>query len=675
VHGDIKATNVLFDRRGAPYLIDFGVAEATGQTRLPGAGSPVSQSPQQRSGEPADTADDIFALGVLMHELVSGAPPQGAQTAEYSSRGEVVPDALRRLWQAMLAPEPGSRPTAGQVLQHLKSAGFAPGTADLRGKVSATEAAPVALQSIRPQRNPAAARSAPAATARPARGLSPATVGIGLAVLLLAVFGVVFVLPQSLQRESSRTPDEGPAAGAGAREAQPALPEAGDATQASDSAADERPGPGQAGVDEEAAAFSENTGPAGGNSTTRIKAETDDALGDLLSRLERLRYRGIERWGGQEYLDAIDRYAAGDQAYLNKNYKTAGDHYRAATTMLDPFFDRIDAVFSQAMSDARAAFEARDFREAIRLYDLAVTITPGNAQAEKGLARARNLENVLALTERGLSFEKQLELDAARQALENALQLDPLWEPAASALQRVQAALLQLRFEQRMTEGFDALAAGNFDSARVAFEAAKLIRPESRQPTDGLLQVDQEVRLARIRRLETSGTAQTENEQWEAAVETYKDALSVDSDLQFAKDGLRFASERAALHRRLQEFIEDPDALSAPPTMQAATDLLLQLSRLSPAGPRLRDQKEQLSRLLKRAATPLAVVLVSDNQTEVSIFRVGKLGTFQNRELSLRPGSYVATGSRPGYRDVRLEFRVAPEIDLKPITVACEEPI
>jgi hypothetical protein len=78
---------------------------------------------------------------------------------------------------------------------------------------------------------------------------------------------------------------------------------------------------------------------------------------------------------------------------------------------------------------------------------------------------------------------------------------------------------------------------------------------------------------------------------------------------------------------------------------------------------------------LKRAATPLAVVLVSDNQTEVSIFRVGKLGTFQNRELSLRPGSYVATGSRPGYRDVRLEFRVAPEIDLKPITVACEEPI
>ena len=78
---------------------------------------------------------------------------------------------------------------------------------------------------------------------------------------------------------------------------------------------------------------------------------------------------------------------------------------------------------------------------------------------------------------------------------------------------------------------------------------------------------------------------------------------------------------------------------------------------------------------MKRAATPLTVQLVSDNLTDVSIYRIGKFGTFTSQQLKLRPGTYVAVGSRSGYRDVRLEFRVAPEIEMKPIVVRCEEPI
>jgi hypothetical protein len=109
--------------------------------------------------------------------------------------------------------------------------------------------------------------------------------------------------------------------------------------------------------------------------------------------------------------------------------------------------------------------------------------------------------------------------------------------------------------------------------------------------------------------------------------------------------------------------------------MQSATKLLLDVTRMENIGPRLADQRDELSRLLKRAATPLPVRLVSDGLTDVSIYKVGKLGSFDSHELSLRPGTYVAIGVRPGYRDVRQEFRVAPEIDMQPIVVRCEEPI
>ena len=73
VHRDLKASNVLFDGNGAPYLSDFGVSCAAG--KVGSGGSLISQSPQSLDGQPASAADDIFALGSLMYELLAGRPP------------------------------------------------------------------------------------------------------------------------------------------------------------------------------------------------------------------------------------------------------------------------------------------------------------------------------------------------------------------------------------------------------------------------------------------------------------------------------------------------------------------------------------------------------------------------------------------------------------------------
>ncbi|MGH8221750.1 MAG: hypothetical protein ACREQZ_02140, partial [Woeseiaceae bacterium] len=316
-----------------------------------------------------------------------------------------------------------------------------------------------------------------------------------------------------------------------------------------------------------------------------------------------------------------------------------------------------------------------DHLEAVRLYDLAVAITPGNAEAEAGLERARNLEAVMDLTEQGSQHEKDLELEAARLSFAKAIELDPAFAPAMNGLERVRIAIRDLAFNRHMTEGFDALAAGHYASARAAFNAAGALQPDSGQPLDGLQQVDLEERLANIRRLEEVAGRLERDEQWDAAVSTYEELLEIDGDLQFAKEGLSRSTRRVALHRTLEGYIENPDSLSSDVNMQNATRLLLDISRMSPVGPRLEDQKAELSRLLKRAATPLDVQLVSDNMTNVSVYKVGRFGTFAMQELSLRPGTYVAVGSRPGFRDVRLEFRVAPEIEMKPIVIQCEERI
>ncbi len=663
VHGDIKAGNILLDGRGAPYLIDFGVAVLPGTDTASRGGSEINRSPQLKAGHAPEPADDIYAFGMLAGELISGAPPDPRHPVNLRvPDGGAVPPALDILINSMLSADAARRPDARSVAAALDAAGFPAGLARIKTTTTLPAAAldepesiqPIVRKVLRNERQSAA--PVVQEGKKGTRGVSATMVYGGLALSLLLLIGVIFLLPKATENMND-------AVQPGASEA-----ESTDSEQADGAGATTQSGQGDTG-------FNENIDELSGDDAARLLAATDEALGDLLSRLERLRFRAIDRWGGQAFLDALNVYQAGDAAYLDKNYATALRHYREAIKLLDPFFDRIDSVFRTTMAAADDAFALGDHLEAIRLYDLAVAITPGNAEAEKGLARAQNLEAVINLTDQGFQYEQDLELEAAKLSFEKALEMDGEWQPAVVGLERVRIALREWTFNQRMTEGFDALAVGQYDSARAAFNAAKSIDPGSREAADGLLQVDQEVRLQSIRQLEAEAQQQVGSEQWELAVATYQALLDIDGDLQFAKEGLSGANQRVALHNSLASYIDDPDSLSADVTMQKATKLLLDISRMPDQGPRLVDQKEELSRLLKRAATPLGVQLVSDGVTDVSIYRVGKLGPFSLQELTLRPGVYVAVGSRPGYRDVRLEFRVAPEIEMKPIVIQCEEQI
>ena len=84
---------------------------------------------------------------------------------------------------------------------------------------------------------------------------------------------------------------------------------------------------------------------------------------------------------------------------------------------------------------------------------------------------------------------------------------------------------------------------------------------------------------------------------------------------------------------------------------------------------------QQLETLLRQANASITITLHSDSETEVTVYKVARLGRFAQRELTLRPGTYTAVGSRDGYRDVRRNFTIAHDSAPPNVTIICTEPI
>ena len=137
VHRDIKPENLMLRLDGYIKVLDFGLARPTGVDRADdevALGTLGYMSPEEIEQQPITAASDIFSLGIVLYELVSGTNPFRGESADATTRMILglappplperigtIPKELDRLVRAMLEKSPADRPTASEVARQLEA--------------------------------------------------------------------------------------------------------------------------------------------------------------------------------------------------------------------------------------------------------------------------------------------------------------------------------------------------------------------------------------------------------------------------------------------------------------------------------------------------------------------------------------------------------------------------
>jgi tRNA A-37 threonylcarbamoyl transferase component Bud32 len=214
LHRDVKPGNILIDEKDRVYLSDFGLAKMVeGSVQLTGSGvgigTPAYMSPEQGQGLAVDERTDVYSLGVILYEMLTGRVPYEAETPMAvvvkhitsplpmpTSVNPVIPEAVERVVLKALAKEAGDRyARAGQVVDALEAAieeqvvpGPVPETHVTQTPVAPAPQPIAASASVHPVSSPAKKGGFPLLALAGLLGVL-VLVGAVLAVVLILVLG------------------------------------------------------------------------------------------------------------------------------------------------------------------------------------------------------------------------------------------------------------------------------------------------------------------------------------------------------------------------------------------------------------------------------------------------------------------------------------------------------
>lgn len=404
-------------------------------------------------------------------------------------------------------------------------------------------------------------------------------------------------------------------------------------------------------------------------------ADKARALNDsTYAELQRLDY--LKPAFENTYREAVETYNSGLRALNAAEYQASVDNFEMSAAILGDLEARSIQQTGSLLEAAAEALAAYKLEAARTAYRKVLDLDAANAAATEGLAMVTALEGIAEEVKAIRALESAGQLEAALAEVERLAAKHPNNPFLRKQRASTEARILERDYQALLAKSVQAEQSEDFGAAVTALEAALQLKSTAEQQTR-LAALKEKYKAARLEILLVDGYEALKAGRYESARNFYKEAVALAPESKEARTGLEKASSLYLANIRYTQNI----AAAAKYIKEGRFPLAAKLfndgmtSRPSNVTAAQQAEESRIRSALEAQSKEVSVTIESDKRTYVSIIGVLPPDRFRDTELKLFPDVYKVRGTRSGYENVEIDLKVDATQGKQSITVECTQKI
>lgn len=393
----------------------------------------------------------------------------------------------------------------------------------------------------------------------------------------------------------------------------------------------------------------------------------------------------LKVWSEETYKKAIALEKQALQDKKDQKFELAEGKFQKAIELIEQSFNNKQKIKSSLLQKTEQLLAKNETEQAKQTLEKARVIDPQNKKIDELMQRITQRPQILELEEQAGRYEQDDNKQDALELYKKILVLDKQYTKVQKKIAELTRQIKDDQFKKIIGQLIVSLDENNIKKAQLLFSQAQSIYPEDPVLTELQQRLNQQKKSATIIKNLKQAEYYQNNEQWNKALKAYKTVLKADPNSSNALLNIERVKKYIKINQSLDKIIQYPDRLQEDKVLDNSRSILAfvkdQLkqknSLLYPLSrtPVLNEKLIKTENIIRSASKIINVQLISDNKTDVIIYKVGKFGKFENREIKLRPGLYTIVGSRDGFKDYRKKIRISPDKNNVSIVIVSKEQI
>lgn len=333
----------------------------------------------------------------------------------------------------------------------------------------------------------------------------------------------------------------------------------------------------------------------------------------------------------------------------------------------------MDSAFQDAMTKAQQYYSEDAYNSATVEITKALKLMPQNPSVLALEAQIDALPRVLELIDQAnvAHTENNLRTEATNLRLITALA--PNRVTVKARLVDVMDQLNELDFSAHVNAGLRYIEAEELARAKISLGQAQNIFPEREEVALLKSKIQSLSKTLTVRAMLANAARAAQVDDWLEAGKQFDAVRVIEPDNAEAVSGSQNSWAIVNLERKIDAHLQNAHRFSSPQVVADVKDILAQITRYSGQSPSLVQKSKALGAELQAYGKTIPVRIISDNETNVVVRGVGKVGKTAERYIDLKPGTYTFEGQRAGFKSRLVKITIEPNAVNPVVEIACNE--